>query len=426
MQELNDKVDGGGGVIGVLPAAEWNQVPTEIQNIITAFGQSLSAGDLNQLGKAIAGYVANGSFYADTGGSNAYVLNTSGGTQGPTSYVDGMVVRFGAGSLNTGNATVDVNGLGVKDIRQQGGTDLTPGMINNRVELIFNSANDRFELFEPTLRTGEGIIVYADSDTADPPIEVNSPKCLVQLRASDGNPIIAELGFNGNSELRIHNAIQGGKVNLDGVSTAGSQVDIILADPDSATSFFYGGNEKFQTASDVNGGALLKNLVTGSGFERVLTTSDLAKANITSAYKESDQSFFSVTTSNVTDMAVTIPTAGGAYAMHLQFELEKIGSGTGNAIVAWDISGVTQPGINITFVRWLPSTNTAIVATSNNSTISTSIAVEAGVTVTVICTGLFVIPAGTTPTIQLKMGLSATAGSLVFKENGYMTFTRIE
>ena len=49
MEDLNDKVLGGN-----LPAIEWNQVPSEIQNVIENLGISLSNGDLNQLGKAIA------------------------------------------------------------------------------------------------------------------------------------------------------------------------------------------------------------------------------------------------------------------------------------------------------------------------------------------------------------------------------------
>ena len=62
MQDLNDKLTGQS-----LTAAEWNQMPSELQNIITAFGQGLSSIDLNQLGKSIAGYAANGNFFTDSG-----------------------------------------------------------------------------------------------------------------------------------------------------------------------------------------------------------------------------------------------------------------------------------------------------------------------------------------------------------------------
>ena len=49
MQDLNDKVTG-----GTLTAAEWNEVPSELQNVIEGLGITLSGADLNQLGKAIS------------------------------------------------------------------------------------------------------------------------------------------------------------------------------------------------------------------------------------------------------------------------------------------------------------------------------------------------------------------------------------
>ena len=146
MQLLNDKVDGSGSPENVLPAAEWNQLPTELQNIITALGMTLSNGDLNQLGKALAGYVANGAFYTDSGIADAYVLNTVGGKQSLPEYTDGAEVEFIATNPNTGAATVNVTGNGVKNIKINGGIDPSAGDINGRTILKFDDANDWFEL----------------------------------------------------------------------------------------------------------------------------------------------------------------------------------------------------------------------------------------------------------------------------------------
>ena len=82
MQDLNDKITGNS-----LTAPEWNEVPSEIQNIIEGLGITLSGGDLNQLGKAIAGYVANGSFYTDSGAADAYVLSVIGSKQALPAYI---------------------------------------------------------------------------------------------------------------------------------------------------------------------------------------------------------------------------------------------------------------------------------------------------------------------------------------------------
>jgi len=116
MQDLNDKITGNS-----LTAAEWNEVPSEIQNVIEGLGIALSGADLNQLGKAIAGYAANGSFYADSGAVNAYVLSVIGSKQAPTAYTDGMEIAWIADNASTGAFTVNVAGLGVKNGKTLGG-----------------------------------------------------------------------------------------------------------------------------------------------------------------------------------------------------------------------------------------------------------------------------------------------------------------
>lgn len=141
MQDLNDKITG-----GTLSAAEWNELPSETQNVIEDTGQTLSSGDLNQLGKGIANYVSNGTFYTDSGAADAYVLTTIGSKQSSTTYTDGLRVSFIADNDNTGAATVNVATLGVKNIKLSDGTNPGAGQISGRTELVFDLGNDRFEL----------------------------------------------------------------------------------------------------------------------------------------------------------------------------------------------------------------------------------------------------------------------------------------
>lgn len=142
MQDLNDKITGSD-----LTASEWNQVPSEIQNVIEGLGQTLSGADLNQLGKGIAGYVANGYFYTDSGAADAYVLTEIGSKQAPTAYTDGFRGVFRAGNANTGASTVNFATLGVKNIFFDGaaliGGEIVAGAI---VTLIYDLANGRFDL----------------------------------------------------------------------------------------------------------------------------------------------------------------------------------------------------------------------------------------------------------------------------------------
>ena len=125
MQDLNDKITG-----GLLAAAEWNELPSEVQNVIEQTGQTLTALDLNQLGKGVAGYAAYGDFYDDTGIADAYVLAVIGTKQSPTAYVDGFRVRFVTDNTNTGASTVNVAGLGVKDIEKVSSGAVAAGTLN--------------------------------------------------------------------------------------------------------------------------------------------------------------------------------------------------------------------------------------------------------------------------------------------------------
>lgn len=143
MQSLTGKITGDS-----LTAVEWNQLPQEVQNVITGLGITLSSGDTNQLGKAVAGYVANGDFYIDSGAADAYVLGKVGAKQVAPAYADGFSAMFRAGNTNTGASTVNVGGLGVKDIKTAAGADPGAGVITTGeyVSLRYSLANDWFEI----------------------------------------------------------------------------------------------------------------------------------------------------------------------------------------------------------------------------------------------------------------------------------------
>jgi hypothetical protein len=141
MQDLNDKVTG-----GTLTAAEWNEIPSEIQQAIVDGGIALSGGDLAQLSKAIINMVANGNFYTDSGAADAYVLTPIGTNKGPTVYKNGTGIEFVAGNPNTGATTVNVNGIGVVDIVDSAGAPLVGGEIVGRTTARFDSASGDFQL----------------------------------------------------------------------------------------------------------------------------------------------------------------------------------------------------------------------------------------------------------------------------------------
>jgi hypothetical protein len=133
-----------------LTADEFNDIPTEEENLITSTGQTLTAGDLYQIAKAVAMYAAVGDFYVDSGSANDYILTAVSPLQAPTQYMDGFRVRFRIGHTNTGSATINVNSLGIKNIvKEDGITPLGAGdlVLGEHGELIFNANINAFELY---------------------------------------------------------------------------------------------------------------------------------------------------------------------------------------------------------------------------------------------------------------------------------------
>ena len=178
MQLLNDKIDGEGSPENTLPAVEWNQVPSELQNLIENFGITLTNGDLNQLGKAVAGYVASGNLYTDSGAANAYVLAQLGTKQIHPDYEDGDLAEFVALSPSSGASTVNIAGKGVKNIKHSDGSDTQDGSIRERTLIKFDESNDWFEIVPLNIPaqilrpSSSGFLVTSSTLTAVPGMQI--------------------------------------------------------------------------------------------------------------------------------------------------------------------------------------------------------------------------------------------------------------
>ncbi len=163
MQNLSNKVNG-----DVLPPEEWNQVPQEIQNVITSSGQSLSSGDLSQLVRAIARYAASGEFYEASGTANGIILEPLADMIAPMNYFDGMVCRFVAtASSNNATVTVNVNGLGSRNVVTEDGSSMAVnGIQAGRIsELVFSLTDNNFKFlrYQAASTTLSGVTRYADN-----------------------------------------------------------------------------------------------------------------------------------------------------------------------------------------------------------------------------------------------------------------------
>lgn len=98
-----------------------------------------------KLDSLLTGIASNTPFAVDTGAANAYVAAY---TPAIGAYTNGLILAFKAVNVNTGASTINVNGLGVKNIQFQGAA-LVAGDIalNGYTKIVYNG--NHFELIEP-------------------------------------------------------------------------------------------------------------------------------------------------------------------------------------------------------------------------------------------------------------------------------------
>lgn len=152
-------------------------------------------------------------YAADAGSNDTYVVTLS---PAPTSYTNGMVIRFKANTANTGAATLNVNSLGAITIVKNGtstlaDSDIKAGQI---VEVIYNSTGPVFELVSGVNATyafgNASDLATATISTFDETITTGFTPRLIKLhyflqghdRASDTNSYYGIKGiaiFNGTT-----------------------------------------------------------------------------------------------------------------------------------------------------------------------------------------------------------------------------------
>lgn len=123
---------------------------------------------------------------ATTTGANAYAITLA---RPATAYRDGMALQFRVPADNTGAATLNLDGLGVRAIRRQRGTALQGGDLRQGtiVHVRFNAPYTRFELVaitrEETVEATNELIATADSRFTAVLLAATEQATLAQIRA---------------------------------------------------------------------------------------------------------------------------------------------------------------------------------------------------------------------------------------------------
>ncbi len=138
-----------------LSAVEFNQIPDEIENVISKSGQTPSAADSTQLSKGIYTYASNSTFYIDTGAANAYDIDSQPSVDTFGGNTNGKLVRFVPLFSNTGASTIDVNNAGIVALEDVSGNPLVGGEIIAGREVIatFFTASGEYRILTNALTT---------------------------------------------------------------------------------------------------------------------------------------------------------------------------------------------------------------------------------------------------------------------------------
>lgn len=127
-------------------ADDLNSYTKEINNAIEAAGLALNDKDKTQLTQSLINISMSGTFFDYSGDGNSIILTTKAGKLAPKKYYDGMRVAFFASSKNTSTVTVNLAGLGVKQVKKLDGSDLIAGDVDGFIELIYQESANQFYL----------------------------------------------------------------------------------------------------------------------------------------------------------------------------------------------------------------------------------------------------------------------------------------
>ena len=163
----------------------------------------------------------------DSGAADAYVVALP---YTPASYADGLEVIFKASAANTGDATVNVNSLGVKSIKRQDGSALVAGDIaaSKFTVLRYNSTTGMFEIQTNSAALSDATVRFPNlaAPVTASDVELNTLDGLTastaELNVLDGvTASTAELNYCDG----VTSAIQGqidGKASLSGATFVGT------------------------------------------------------------------------------------------------------------------------------------------------------------------------------------------------------------
>lgn len=175
----------------------------------------------------IAGSITQ--FYTDSGAADAYVLTKASTTPAITAYNNGASYEFVAGNDGTGAATANIDGLGVKNIKLEGGADPASGDISGRTVVTYDSGNDWLEL-----QVGNGSADNVSFDNTSTGLTATDVQAAIDegVGANQERVCSAWVNFNGTGAVAIRDQFNVASITDNGTGSYTVNFTVALADAD--------------------------------------------------------------------------------------------------------------------------------------------------------------------------------------------------
>lgn len=191
-----------------------NDLNAFMQGLVTAAGITPSGSadtvPVSQLLQGLLHQVAAGAYFEDTGAADVYVIDAFTGHYNFEAYKTGMLVRFVPDNTNMGASTVDVSGLGVKNIKKEGSLDPEAGdlLAGGTVVLEYDGTNFQLVSVTPLRETNvrdltRGLIVK--NNAGNPLFQVDIDADEIVLQTASGTSFRAS-GVNETADITVTGA----------------------------------------------------------------------------------------------------------------------------------------------------------------------------------------------------------------------------
>lgn len=266
--------DTSAGVRGTQVAAGWlNGVQEELLALIEKSGGEASAESEEQIWNILRAAIqeAGWSYAVAAGTADALTADL---TVAPPDLTPGLTVLIKVTTTNTGPATLNLNSLGVKEIRRRDGAALAAGQLpaGGLVELTYDGARWQMVPLATSASSGLPLLPYVAATGAanaivadfDPPLTGLSAGLAIEVKVAAANTANATINVN---SLGATNLLRSDGSILRPGDLVANQVALLIYDGVAfrASSWARRGNEPFYVEADGTANALTVTVEPGFG-----------------------------------------------------------------------------------------------------------------------------------------------------------------